>query len=74
MWWKVIIVVLGVIAFAITVAILYGRNRWQLETRELHAKIEAACIPITPKSYDPREMEGLSAFVQSYFRAVLTDY
>jgi len=73
MWWKVIIVALVVLTFVITVAILYGTNRWQSDTRELHAKMEAARVLITPKSYDPRELEGLPAPVQRYFRAVLKE-
>jgi hypothetical protein len=73
MWWKVIVVALVVLAFVITVAILYGTNRWQSDTRELHAKMEAARVPITPQSYDPRELEGLPAPVQRYFRAVLKE-
>ena len=39
----------------------------------MHAKIEAARVPITPKSYDPRELEGLPAPVQRYFYAVLKE-
>lgn len=73
MWWKVIVVALVVLTFVITVAILYGTNRWQSDTRELHAKMEAARVLITPKSYDPRELEGLPAPVQRYFRAVLKE-
>ncbi|GIV78916.1 MAG: hypothetical protein KatS3mg050_3310 [Litorilinea sp.] len=73
MWWKVIGVALVVLAFVIAVAILYGTNRRQSDTRELHAKMEAARVPITPKSYDPSELEGLPAPVQRYFRAVLKE-
>lgn len=73
MWWQVIVVVLVVLALVITVVILYGRNRWQSDTREMHAKMEAARVLITPKSYDPRELEGLPAPVQRYFRAVLKE-
>jgi len=73
MWWKVIVVVLVVLAFVITVAILYGTNRWQSDTRKLHAKMEAARVLITPKSYDSHELEGLPAPVQRYFRAVLKE-
>ena len=73
MWWQVIVVVHVVLALVITVVILYGRNRWQSDTREMHAKMEAARVLITPKSYDPRELEGLPAPVQRYFRAVLKE-
>jgi hypothetical protein len=62
-----------VLVFVITVAILYGANRWQSDTRELHAKMEAARLPIAPKLYDPRELDGLPAPVQRYFRTVLKE-
>ena len=73
MWWKVIVVALVVLAFVITAAILYGTKRWQLDTRGLHTRIGAARVPITRKSYDPRELEGLPAPVQRYFQAVLKE-
>ena len=73
MWWKVIVVVLIVLAFAITAVIFYGTNRWQSDTRGLHAKMEAARVLITSKSYDPCELEGLPTPVQHYFRAVLKE-
>jgi len=73
MWWKVILVALVVLAFVITVAILYGTNRWQSNTRELHTKMKASRVLITSKSYYPCELEGLPAPVQRYFRAVLKE-
>jgi len=73
MCWKVIVVALVVLAFVITAAILYGTNHWHSDMRELHAKMEAARVPITPKSYDPRELEELPTPVQRYFRAVLKE-
>jgi len=39
--------------------------------KELHGKMEEARVLITPKSYNLRELEGLPAPVQRYFRAVL---
>ena len=73
MWWRVIIVALVVLALVVAVAILYGTNRWRSDTRALHAKMEAARVPVTPKSCDPRELEGLPAPVQRYFHAVLKE-
>jgi len=35
--------------------------------------MEAARVPIVPTSYDPRELEGLPAPVQRYFRTVLKE-
>jgi hypothetical protein len=73
MWWKVFVFGLVVLAFVMTIAILYGARSWQSDTRGLHAKIEAARVQISPKSYEPRELEGLPAPVQRYFRAVLKE-
>lgn len=73
MWWKVIAVILVVLAFVIVAVIIYGTNRWQSDTRDLHAKMDAARVPITPTSYDPRELDGLPAPVQCYLRTVLKE-
>ncbi|MCD4706555.1 MAG: hypothetical protein K8S62_02315 [Candidatus Sabulitectum sp.] len=73
MWWKTVLVALIVLAFIIAAASLYGRNRWQSDTEKLLAQIEALRTPITPELYDSRELEGLPAPVQRYFRAVLKE-
>ncbi len=73
MWWKVIAVVFVVLILFLVVTSLYGNNRWQADTRELHARLEAASVPITPEYYDPRELEGLPAPVQRYFHTVLKE-
>lgn len=73
MWWKIILISLVVLVLVITLLIFYGINRWQSETRDLSAKIESARIPILQESYDLRELEGLPAPVQRYFRTVLKD-
>ena len=73
MWWKVIVVAIVVLVLLITIAILYGASRWQSDTRELHAKLEAARLPIAPEMYDSSELENLPLPVQRYFRAVLKE-
>jgi len=73
MWWKVIAILLVVLAFVLAVVILAGANRWRSYTRELYTRMEAARVPIVPTSYDPRELEGLPAPVQRYFRTVLKE-
>lgn len=73
MWWKAIVIVLVVLVVVIVVASLYGANRWQSATRNLHSRMKAARVPITPASYDPRELERLPAPVQHYFQAVLKE-
>ena len=73
MWWKVIVFALVVLAFVMTIAILYGAKSWQSDTKGLHTGMEAARVSITPKSYNSRELEGLPAPIQRYFRAVLKE-
>ena len=73
MWQKAIVFVIVVLVFGITVAILYGAKRWQSNTRKLYVEIEAARLPITPEFYDSRELDGLPAPVQRYFRTVLEE-
>lgn len=71
MEWKIILfVILGLTAI-IAVALVYGSNRWQSATNEMHAKLEAARLPIGAKKYGPDDLIGLPAPVQRYFRAVL---
>lgn len=73
MRWKLISIVLVVLAFAVAVAILYGTYRWKSNTNGLYARMEAARVPISPAFYDPRELEGLPAPVQRYFQTVLKE-
>lgn len=73
MWWKIALIVIVGLATVFAVASLYGANRWQPDTGKLHAKLEAAQLPIAPKSYDPHELNGLPAPAQRYFRAVLRE-
>jgi hypothetical protein len=51
----------------------WGALRWQAETRGMHARLEAARLPIARKNYSPDELISLPATVQKYFRAVLKD-
>ena len=70
---KAILLILLVLAVAIVVAIVYGASRWHVGTKALRAQLRATRVPITPATYDPRELEGLPPPVQRYFRAVLTE-
>jgi hypothetical protein len=65
-----IIVGLAVLA---TSVLTYGAMRWQSATDALHATLEAARLPVEPKTYSTNELVGLPAPVQRYFRAALTD-
>ena len=72
MWKMILLIILG-LAVIIAIALVYGSSRWQSATKEMHAKLEAARLPIGAKTYSPIELIGLPAPVQSYFRAVLKD-
>ncbi|MEN9937814.1 MAG: hypothetical protein RLZZ387_4393, partial [Chloroflexota bacterium] len=72
MWKKILWFTLG-LAASITAALAYGSYRWQSETNQMHATLEAARLPIKPKRYSTNELVGLPAPVQRYFRAALTD-
>jgi Family of unknown function (DUF6920) len=51
----------------------YGAYRWTAGTQKLQARLDAARVPTRPQTVDFRELEGLPAPVQRYFRAVLQD-
>lgn len=52
----------------------WGAWRWQASTRALIARLEAARAPPAPARYhSARELPGLPAPVQRFFRAVLTE-
>ncbi len=73
MWWKIIAIALVVLVLVIAGIILLGTYLWRSNTRALQAKMIAARVPITPKFFDSRELEGLPAPVQRYFRTVLKE-
>ena len=73
MWWKITILVILGLTVMIAVALVYGSHRWQSATKTMHAKMEAARLPIEPRRYDSNELNQLPAPVQRYFRAALTD-
>lgn len=56
----------------------YGSKRWADTIRKLASRLEAARIehkvrPMSPTHFDSRELEGLPAPVQRYFRAALKE-
>jgi hypothetical protein len=70
---KTFLSIVFVAAVALAAAVLYGRYRWESGTRELRAGLEAGRRPVAPKTFDARELEGLPAPVQRYFRTALQD-
>jgi hypothetical protein len=66
--------VLAALAVLVAAVAAYGRWRWAAGTRALVARLESARVPAVPARYDAaRELDGLPAPVQRYFRSVLTD-
>ncbi len=55
------------------VLVTVGTSRWRTSTNIELVKLEAARLPALRGRYDAREIEGLPAPVQRYFRAVLKD-
>ena len=56
--------------------VAFGRSRWVSATQAQMALLEAARVPahsVRNQVYDARELDGLPAPVQRYFRAVLKD-
>ena len=73
-WSGVAIALLLVVAIA---AVAYGSWHWERDTQAILARLEAARVSnatsTLPAHYDAREIEGLPAPVQRYFRAVLKE-
>ncbi|MEO5737351.1 MAG: DUF6544 family protein, partial [Variovorax sp.] len=68
----------AVLGFGLLVAagiglVALGSARWRVATQAQMAQLEAARIPTTSSRYDARELNGLPAPVQRYFRTVLKD-
>jgi hypothetical protein len=75
LWLGLVLCLLVVVAVGLSA---YGSTRWTDTTRTLTSRLEAARIDEkvqspSPPRYDSRELEGLPAPVQRYFRAVLKE-
>jgi hypothetical protein len=68
-WLLLIVAALALIFLGLTAV---GAKRWTGATQAILARLEAKRLPASPTRYDPREIEGLPAPVQRYFRTVLT--
>ncbi|MGB5959506.1 MAG: DUF6544 family protein [Coleofasciculaceae cyanobacterium] len=73
MWMKWIAIIGVLIIVSIGIAIIYGRYRWQSDTDKLRAKLASGRQSLQPKIYNQKELEGLPAPVQRFFRTVLKD-
>jgi len=70
---RAFIIVFVLVAVLLVVARLYGAYRWNAGTQELRARLDAARVPVRPQIVDFRELEGLPAPAQRYFRRVLEE-
>jgi hypothetical protein len=73
MWIKSIVIITILIIALFGLVSLYSRYQWQLGTDKLRAQLTGGRQAITPKTYDPKELEGLPDPVQRYFQAVLKE-
>jgi hypothetical protein len=71
--WKWVAAAIGLLVLVGLGLATWGAARWSAATRELAARLDAARAPATTARYDARELDGLPAPVQRYFRAVLKD-
>jgi hypothetical protein len=68
-----VLLVILALAGAGLAALLYGAYRWHTGTKKLRTRLDAARVAVRPHAVDFRELEGLPAPVQRYFRAVLEE-
>jgi hypothetical protein len=72
--WIQWIAIIGVsILVCLGIAAIYGSYRWQSNTDNLRAKLIGGRRIIKPQTYDPKEIEGLPAPVQRFFKTVLKE-
>jgi hypothetical protein len=70
---RVLVVILALVTALLVGARLYGAYRWNAGTQELRARLDSARLPVRPQTVDFRELEGVPAPVQRYFRVMLED-
>lgn len=71
-WLKWLLMVLAALMLLWAGLFALGRARWQAATQALVARLEAQRVAPLPTVYDERELAGLPAPVQRYFKAALT--
>jgi len=77
-WLTWLVLVTPVLVIAAVSLTAFGSKRWAAAMQSLTATLEAgrvppcAASPAAPVRYDDKEIEGLPASVQRYFRAALT--
>ncbi len=72
-WIKWLAFFIATLTLLVGALVAYGSWRWNGASTALRARLEAARAPHAVARFDARELEGLPAPVQRYFRAALTD-
>ncbi len=73
MWLKILVIVVLLLVVSLAGTISYGAFHWKIETRKLRSRLESGRIQVQPQNVDFRELDGLPAPVQRYFRKILKD-
>ncbi len=73
MWWNIFLYIFLGLTVMLAVALAYGLNRWNSATKEMHVRLEQARLPLKNARYDTKELHGLPAPVQRYFRTALRE-
>lgn len=68
---KIALLVALTLVAAIVAALGWGHIRWNRQTQALLARMEAARMPASPRTFDPGELEGLPPPVARYLRTAL---
>lgn len=72
-WITWLVLAIAVLLAGVLWLAAYGASRWADLTQALMRQLEVVRLPPPHARFDVRELEGLPAPVQRYFRAVLTD-
>ncbi len=72
-WLKILLIIVFSLVFVLAVVIAYGVFRWESAAQEMRVRVEAARVLIGPRVVDFRELDGLPAPVQHFFRTVMKD-
>lgn len=70
---KALIITFALLAILGVGVWFYGAHRWNACTRVLRARLDAARVPVRPKSVDFGELEELPIPVRRYFRTALKE-
>jgi hypothetical protein len=70
---NVVLLLLSGLIAVLAGVLLFGSHRWNTQTQVLRARLDAARLPVRPQVVSFRELEGLPAPVQRFFRVALRD-